>query len=68
MKFMVTDSLFDNQIRGRCTSRDEYGNADIKGVDMTFLLGLHYEEMSIIQQALNRLADFEDVEERELNI
>ena len=48
---------------GRCTSRDEYGNADIKGVDMTFLLGLNYEEMSIVQQALNRLADFEDAEE-----
>ena len=48
---------------GRCTSRDEYGNADIKGVDMTFLLGMNYEEMNLIQQALNRLADFEDAEE-----
>lgn len=48
---------------GRCTSRDEYGNADINGVDMSFLLSLNYEEMLFVQQALNRLADFEDAEE-----
>lgn len=45
---------------GRCTSRDEYGNADINGVDMSFLLGLDYEQLCTMQQALNRLADFED--------
>ena len=48
---------------GRCTSRDENGNAEIEGLDMTFLLGLHYEEQKLVQQALNRLADFEDAEE-----
>lgn len=47
---------------GRCTSRDEYGNANIDGVDMTFLLGLPYEEMVLVTQAFNRLADFEDAE------
>lgn len=47
---------------GRCTSRDEYGNADINGVDMSFLLALPYEEMVLVTQALNRLADFEDAE------
>ena len=47
---------------GRCTSRDEYGNADIKGVDMSFILGLPYEEMVLVTQAINRLADFEDAE------
>lgn len=50
---------------GRCTSRDEYGNADINGVDMSFLLGLPYEEMALVTQALNRLADFEDAEYNE---
>lgn len=47
---------------GRCTSRDEYGNADIKGVDMSFILGLPYEQMVLVTQATNRLADFEDAE------
>lgn len=35
----------------RCTSRDEYGNADINGVDMSFLLALPYEEMVLVTQA-----------------
>lgn len=52
---------YENRL-GRCTSRDEYGNADVKGVDMSFMLGLPYEEMAILAQALNRLADFEDAE------
>ena len=52
----------ENYFGGRCTSRDEYGNADVKGVDMSFMLGLPYEEMAILAQALNRLADFEDAE------
>lgn len=46
----------------RCTSRDEYGNANINGVNMSFLLALPYEEMVLVTQALNRLADFEDAE------
>lgn len=53
---------YENYFGGRCTSRDEYGNADVKGVDMSFMLGLPYEEMAILTQALNRLADFEDAE------
>ena len=52
---------YENRL-GRCTSRDEYGNADIKGVDMSFLLALPYEEMVLVTQAINRLADFEDAE------
>lgn len=52
---------YDNYIK-RCTSRDEYGNANIDGVDMSFLLALPYEEMVLVTQALNRLADFEDAE------
>ena len=38
------------------------GNANIDGVDMSFLLALPYEEMVLVTQALNRLADFEDAE------
>ena len=46
--------------KNRYTSRDEYGNADIKGVDMSFMLGLPYEEIVLVTRAINRLADFED--------
>ena len=53
--------IYENRL-GRCANRDEYGNADINGVDMSFLLALPYEEMALITQALNRLADFEDAE------
>lgn len=52
---------YENRL-GRCTSRDEYGNANINGVDMSFMLNLPYEEMVLVTQALNRLADFEDAE------
>lgn len=52
---------YENRL-GRCTSRDQYGNADIKGVDMSFLLALPCEEMVLVTQAINRLADFEDAE------
>lgn len=53
---------YENYFGGRCTSRDEYGNANINGVDMSFMLNLPYEEMVLVTQALNRLADFEDAE------
>ena len=46
--------------KNRYTSRDEYGNSDIKGVDMSFMLGLPYEEIVLVTRAINRLADFED--------
>lgn len=45
---------------GRYTYYDEYGNAGIAGVDMSFLLGLPFEEMVLVSNALNRLAVFED--------
>lgn len=53
---------YENYFGDRCTSRDEYGNANINGVDMSFMLNLPYEEMVLVTQALNRLADFEDAE------
>ena len=44
----------------RITERDEFGNANIKEVDMTFLLSLPYEQMVILTKAFNKLADYED--------
>lgn len=44
----------------RLTVRDEFGNANIKGVDMTFLFSLPYEELVILTEAFNKLADYED--------
>ena len=44
----------------RFTIRDEFGNANIKEVDMTFLLSLPYEQMVILTNAFNKLADYED--------
>ena len=45
----------------RLTSRDEYGNADIIGVDSSKLLfNLYYDEFCRVTEALNRLADYED--------
>lgn len=46
----------------RLTERDEFGNANIKEVDMTFLLSLPYEQMVILTKAFNKLADYEDNE------
>ncbi len=47
----------------RFTERDEYGNADITGVsslDLQYNLAL--EEFNKVTNALNRLADYEDLE------
>lgn len=45
----------------RFTERDEYGNADIIGVDSFDLQGgLHFEDFNKVTDALNRLADYED--------
>lgn len=48
----------------RLTKRDEYGNADIIGVDSNELqLNLEFEELNKVTDALNRLATYEDTEE-----
>lgn len=48
----------------RLTERDEYGNADIIGVDIEdFQLSLDYEEFCKVTDALNKLADYEDREQ-----
>ncbi len=50
---------------GRFTERDEYGNADIIGVsslDLQFNLAL--EEFNKVTNALNKLADYEELEEQ----
>jgi len=43
------------------TERDEYGNADIIGVDSAELqLNLEFDELNRVTDALNRLAAYED--------
>lgn len=45
----------------RVTTKDEYGNADILGVDSELLYdGLSFNETNILTNALNRLAELED--------
>ena len=45
----------------RLTERDEYGNADIIGVNSSDWQGeLEYDEMNAATAALNRLATYED--------
>ena len=49
----------------RLTERDEFGNADITGVDSADLqLNLEFEELNKVTNALNRLAEYEDLEEQ----
>ena len=49
----------------RYTERDEYGNADIIGVDSADLqLNLDFDDMNRVTEALNRFADLEDKIER----
>lgn len=45
---------------GRFTYNDEYGNACIVGVDMSFMMNLSFNEMVIMSEALNRLSAYED--------
>ena len=48
----------------RLTERDEYGNADIIGVDSADLqLNLEFDQLNLVTDALNKLADYEDKEE-----
>ena len=49
----------------RLTERDGFGNADITGVDSADLqLNLEFEELNKVTNALNRLAEYEDLEEQ----
>lgn len=49
----------------RLTERDEFGNADIIGVDSADLqLNLEFDELNKTTNALNRLAEYEDLEEQ----
>ena len=46
----------------RLTERDEYGNADIIGVDSQDLqLNLDFDELNRVTRALNKLAEYEDI-------
>ena len=46
----------------RLTERDEYGNADIIGVDSgDFQLNLEFDEFGLVTEVLNRLAEYEDI-------
>ncbi|RKI90456.1 hypothetical protein D7V94_13580 [Parablautia intestinalis] len=49
----------------RLTERDEFGNADIIGVDsMDLQCNLSGEEFNKITKVLNKLAEYEDLEEQ----
>lgn len=49
----------------RLTKRDEFGNADIIGVDSADLqLNLEFKEFNKVTDALNKLAEYEDLEEQ----
>lgn len=60
--------LIWEETMNRCTERDEFGNADIKGIDSQILYeNLDFHQMNRLTYALNKLAAFEDLCE-ELNI
>lgn len=49
----------------RLTERDEFGNADIIGVDsMDLQCNLEFDEFNKVTNALNKLAEYEDLEEQ----
>ena len=49
----------------RLTERDEFGNADIIGVDCSELqFNLDFKSLNRVTDALNKLADYEDLEEQ----
>lgn len=49
----------------RLTKRDEFGNADIIGVDCADLqLNLSFEEFNKVTEALNKLAKYEELEQQ----
>lgn len=50
---------------GRLTERDEFGNTDIIGVDsMDLQCNLEFDEFNKVTNALNKLAEYEELEER----
>ena len=50
----------------RLTERDEFGNADIIGLESYLFCGdMSYEEINLFTNALNKLAAYEDAEELE---
>lgn len=49
----------------RLTERDEFGNANIIGVESSDLqLNLGFEELNKVTAALNKLAEYEELEEK----
>lgn len=49
----------------RLTERDEFGNADIIEVDSAeFQLSLDFDDFNRVTNALNKLAEYEDLEEQ----
>ena len=49
----------------RLTGRDEFGNADIVGVDsMDLQCNLEFDEFNKVTNALNKLAEYEGLEEQ----
>lgn len=49
----------------RLTERDEFGNANIIGVDsMDLQCNLGFDEFNRVTNALNKLAEYEDLEEQ----
>lgn len=49
----------------RLTERDEFGNSDIVGVDgMNLQCNLTFDELNRVTNALNKLAEYEDLEEQ----
>lgn len=49
----------------RITERDEFGNANIIGVESSDLqLNLGFEELNKVTAALNKLAEYEELEEK----
>ncbi|MCI9448322.1 MAG: hypothetical protein HFH36_13325 [Lachnospiraceae bacterium] len=50
---------------GKLTRRDEFGNADIIGVDsMELQCNLGFDEFNKVTDALNKLAEYEELEEQ----
>ena len=48
----------------RLTERDEFGNADIIGLESDLFCGdMSFEELNLVTNVLNKLAAFEDDEE-----
>lgn len=53
--------MIDYKDPKRLTERDEFGNADIIGVDTADLqFNLDFEQMNLVTDALNKLADYEE--------